>query len=211
MGGTESFGLGVLAALLLLGSCGVPGDDQAPGGTGPLDANEGRNALAGHEGQSIVETEVALSAKETEAPRLDPIPMDLLASGTREPAADAPRDPLSLPEDTPVQIREKLAEVKLELSRRSHPIINQRFADGLGEPRSGGMCGLGYPGYDRDISGIRVIPGKGRHVVVLPRSEYPELYVFKDAEIRLTQLLREKEHEDFLAKRKAQSDMLGSR
>ncbi len=103
-------------------------------------------------------------------------------------------DPRGLPESTLEEMRSKCWAIGQYLGVRAQPIIKQRFADNLCERVSD----------DRDdsewersmICGFqRRYEAHARYRTVLPRDQYPELYVYKDELIRLGKLERAAEEE----------------
>jgi hypothetical protein len=111
-----------------------------------------------------------------------------------------PSDPRSLPEATLVQMETKQRALVKYLTTKKTPIIDQRYRDGLFEH----VSDTSWTGGDseKERSEIYAIIGHqvgGMDRVVLPRSEYPELYVYKDEQVRLEKLMevaRRAEQED---------------
>jgi hypothetical protein len=127
----------------------------------------------------------AAPASEAEA-RRDPTPP--------QPGKLDPSDPRNLPESSLEEMQAKVKEVRSYLDKRTAPIILQRFEDGLAEHISDvdSWSGSGDPEWDRvHIYGLQHRPEtKGWDRTVLTREQYPELYVYKDEQLRLDELIR---------------------
>ena len=102
---------------------------------------------------------------------------------------------LALPEKTVAEVWAKTDAIEAELYTRADPILREAFANGYAKPVSGpinGMCSLGQDAWnDRNGSTDALIAAtrqEGKDApcrVVLARSDFPDLYVLKDASDRL--------------------------
>ena len=107
-----------------------------------------------------------------------------------------PADPRTLPESTLEEMTLKVKAIRDLLGERSTPILNQRFESGLYEHVSDERkwsSGDDPEAVETQIYSIHMGPGRGTDRVVLPRSEYPELYALKDETLRLDALVRAEE------------------
>lgn len=126
-------------------------------------------------------------------PAVEATPGDTLASTAD--AADAPVDPMTLPEATFEEMRRKRDAIWNVLNERSQPILAQRFENGLFEHVSDGTVWNGNdPDTERtEIYAVRMVPDQGVDRAVLPREEFPELYALKDETLRLEERISAEE------------------
>lgn len=138
------------------------------------------------------DTRVVVTTAAPSAPDSAPV------APTTEPAkltTNDPSDPRTLPETTLAEMELKREAITKHLNQFTAPIILQRFDDGLAEHVADGntMSGVGVSEFERTtIYGLRHEFGQGINRTVLPRWQYPELYVFKDDIARLDKLIEEK-------------------
>jgi hypothetical protein len=136
---------------------------------------------------------IAAPERSVTAPRVD-------IADTPEPEPKPPvpfADLEILPERNLREVWAKLDAVEAELFRRADPVLRDAFANGFSEPVSlpselGGGCGLGMDllrdRERRTISATRTTEDGRERRVVLLRTDFPALYVWKDESVRLREL-----------------------
>jgi hypothetical protein len=102
-----------------------------------------------------------------------------------------PSDPRNLPESTLAEMRAKRTATHEYLNARTHPIIQQRFDEGLFDHMSDDpQWKPGNGDWDlQTLSAFRAGP-KGWDRTSISRDQYPEVYVYYDETLRLDKLVR---------------------
>lgn len=125
----------------------------------------------------------------------DPAPPVKAAEEAKPVPVIDPADPRTLPEGSLAEMEKKQEAIKQFLHERSFPILMQRLDDGLSEHVADGDT---YTPTDHErmrttIYAVRREPGQPWYRAVLPREQYPELYVYKDEMYRLENAIQERE------------------
>jgi hypothetical protein len=126
---------------------------------------------------------------------LEPAPPVQPTEQAKPVAPIDPSDPRTLPESTLAEMEKKREAVQEFLLERTTPLLMQRFDDGLAELAEVGEKWTS-PDYERMrtvIYAVRYEEGQGWYRAVLPREQYPDLYVHKDDVYRLENAIRERE------------------
>jgi hypothetical protein len=110
------------------------------------------------------------------------------------PATSDPSDPRTYPERTLAEIGFKRDEITKLLIQKKRPIVDQRFDSGQFEHvQDDDSWRGGDSEWERHtIYSLRMGKGRGVDRVALSREEFPELYVYKDEEVRLDDLWQTK-------------------
>lgn len=186
---TGTLGLGFLSAWLIFRSDGTCKIDDA---SSPVEARglqrEAPQLRAQPELPDLERPDSRVPAF-TERPS-EPAPPAVPSKTVAAAAASDPSDPRSYPERTLAEIKFKREAITKLLTQKKQPIVDQRFDSGQFEHVQDDPA---WKGGDSDwerhtIYTLRGGNGRGIDRVVLSREEFPELYVYKDEEVRLLDL-----------------------
>jgi len=133
----------------------------------------------------------------TERP-LEPAPPVQPAEEAKPVTPIDPSDPRTLPESTLAEMGMKREAIQAFLLERTTPILMQRLDDGLAEKVADGDT-YTFPDYEQmrtKIYAVRREPNQPWYRAVLPREQYPELYVYKDEVYRLENAIQQREREE---------------
>jgi hypothetical protein len=188
-----AFGIGVLADRLLFHGnevCKVEAPaapavraEPAPAPSQELERSDSRLAITP---QSAPQSEPAALPAAAPAPKA--------SIQARPPAAD-PRD---LPEANLAELRQKRRAIQELIDVQADPIIQQRFDDGLFDQ----ISEEDWVGGDDEWPRATIFGVKVRSTVttwnrtILPREQYPELYLYHDENVRLSKLIEAAEEEE---------------
>ena len=119
------------------------------------------------------------------------VPFDLTPVVAKSPSTSAVPDPCELPERTLAELKAKREAIENILAEESAPIAVQRIKDGGGEPVPDQENPLApAPGQDPSLICCVVEQSTGEwDRTILPREQYPDLYVLYDETLRLHQLI----------------------
>ncbi|MFN0008944.1 MAG: hypothetical protein ACKVXR_13665 [Planctomycetota bacterium] len=135
----------------------------------------------------------------------DPPPPVLPAEAPKQVSTIDPSDPRTLPEGTLADMKMKKDAVEEFLLERTLPILMQRFDDGLSEAVAYGdtYSPTDYEPMRTTIYAVQQRPGEPWYRAVLPREQYPDLYVYKDEVYRLENAVLERERAEARERAKA--------
>jgi len=113
------------------------------------------------------------------------------ASAHEAPETDWKRlfEGMTIPELTRIE-----AEMAADYRTRTQVEVNARFDAGMGELISGEDKRYEFTeDDDKEISGVRLVPGRGTFRLVLPRDEFEDLYLLREQRGHVQRLIAAKQ------------------